>query len=188
MKPQEQLTLEPYERDHAVVVGIYRWVFMYKPKRAMNIQTIKNKNKRMFCTIMWPIVWTAAYLDLKYNWVTSHCRLKCFLCSSVLQINLLYLFLQTTTQAEEMRVLSFFFTSSFAPEITASATRWTQSRWQKTDISEPFSCFHLDGSVSRSMAQATYCLWRVTLLLFFLLYDHLSCNILYWEMKFVFCL
>uniref|UniRef100_A0ACB8FS59 Uncharacterized protein n=1 Tax=Sphaerodactylus townsendi TaxID=933632 RepID=A0ACB8FS59_9SAUR len=23
MKPQEQLTLEPYERDHAVVVGIY---------------------------------------------------------------------------------------------------------------------------------------------------------------------
>lgn len=23
-KPQEQLTLEPYERDHAVVVGIYR--------------------------------------------------------------------------------------------------------------------------------------------------------------------
>ena len=26
MKPQEQITLEPYERDHAVVVGIYRWV------------------------------------------------------------------------------------------------------------------------------------------------------------------
>ena len=24
MKPQEQITLEPYERDHAVVVGIYR--------------------------------------------------------------------------------------------------------------------------------------------------------------------
>merc|ERR1712059_149898 len=24
MKPQEQVTLEPYERDHAVVVGIYR--------------------------------------------------------------------------------------------------------------------------------------------------------------------
>ena len=24
LKPQEQLTLEPYERDHAVVVGIYR--------------------------------------------------------------------------------------------------------------------------------------------------------------------
>ncbi len=24
MKPIEQLTLEPYERDHAVVVGIYR--------------------------------------------------------------------------------------------------------------------------------------------------------------------
>ncbi|EMP37982.1 rRNA 2'-O-methyltransferase fibrillarin [Chelonia mydas] len=24
MKPQEQLTLEPYERDHVVVVGIYR--------------------------------------------------------------------------------------------------------------------------------------------------------------------
>ena len=24
MKPQEQLKLEPYERDHAVVVGIYR--------------------------------------------------------------------------------------------------------------------------------------------------------------------
>lgn len=25
MKPQEQLTLEPYERDHAVVVGVYRY-------------------------------------------------------------------------------------------------------------------------------------------------------------------
>ena len=24
LKPQEQITLEPYERDHAVVVGIYR--------------------------------------------------------------------------------------------------------------------------------------------------------------------
>jgi len=24
MKPQEQMTLEPYERDHAVVVGVYR--------------------------------------------------------------------------------------------------------------------------------------------------------------------
>ena len=23
-KPKEQLTLEPYERDHAVVVGLYR--------------------------------------------------------------------------------------------------------------------------------------------------------------------
>lgn len=25
LKPQEQLTLEPYERDHAVVVGVYRY-------------------------------------------------------------------------------------------------------------------------------------------------------------------
>ena len=24
LKPQEQITLEPYERDHAVVVGVYR--------------------------------------------------------------------------------------------------------------------------------------------------------------------
>lgn len=24
LKPQEQLTLEPYERDHAVVIGVYR--------------------------------------------------------------------------------------------------------------------------------------------------------------------
>jgi rRNA 2'-O-methyltransferase fibrillarin len=24
LKPQEQLTLEPYERDHAVVVGVFR--------------------------------------------------------------------------------------------------------------------------------------------------------------------
>ena len=24
LKPQEQITLEPYERDHAVVVGTYR--------------------------------------------------------------------------------------------------------------------------------------------------------------------
>ena len=26
VKPREQLTLEPYERDHAVVVGQYRYV------------------------------------------------------------------------------------------------------------------------------------------------------------------
>lgn len=26
LKPQEQLTLEPYERDHAVVVGVYRCI------------------------------------------------------------------------------------------------------------------------------------------------------------------
>ncbi len=25
LKPKEQLTLEPYERDHAVVVGVYRY-------------------------------------------------------------------------------------------------------------------------------------------------------------------
>ena len=24
LKPQEQITLEPFERDHAVVVGVYR--------------------------------------------------------------------------------------------------------------------------------------------------------------------
>ena len=24
LKPQEQITLEPYERDHAVVIGSYR--------------------------------------------------------------------------------------------------------------------------------------------------------------------
>jgi len=24
LKPKEQVTLEPYERDHAVVVGVYR--------------------------------------------------------------------------------------------------------------------------------------------------------------------
>ena len=24
LKPMEQITLEPYERDHAIVVGIYR--------------------------------------------------------------------------------------------------------------------------------------------------------------------
>ena len=28
MKPKEQLTLEPYERDHAVVVGVYRFVLL----------------------------------------------------------------------------------------------------------------------------------------------------------------
>lgn len=31
MKPQEQLTLEPYERDHAVVVGIYRYTNIRLP-------------------------------------------------------------------------------------------------------------------------------------------------------------
>jgi len=26
IKPREQITLEPFERDHAVVVGQYRWL------------------------------------------------------------------------------------------------------------------------------------------------------------------
>lgn len=30
LKPQEQLTLEPYERDHAVVVGTYRYTICIK--------------------------------------------------------------------------------------------------------------------------------------------------------------
>lgn len=30
MKPQEQLTLEPYERDHAVVVGVYRYLTVWR--------------------------------------------------------------------------------------------------------------------------------------------------------------
>lgn len=36
MKPQEQLTLEPYERDHAVVVGIYRYVTVPMLHRHLN--------------------------------------------------------------------------------------------------------------------------------------------------------
>ncbi|KAF5913212.1 hypothetical protein HPG69_016827 [Diceros bicornis minor] len=36
LKPQEQLTLEPYERDHAVVVGVYRPL----PKSASNHQRL----------------------------------------------------------------------------------------------------------------------------------------------------
>ena len=27
LKPKEQLTLEPYERDHAMILGTYRWLF-----------------------------------------------------------------------------------------------------------------------------------------------------------------
>lgn len=34
LRPQEQLTLEPYERDHAVVVGVYRWR-QPRPQRRM---------------------------------------------------------------------------------------------------------------------------------------------------------
>ena len=29
IKSQEQITLEPYESDHAVVVGVYRWVVFF---------------------------------------------------------------------------------------------------------------------------------------------------------------
>ena len=28
MKPQEQITLEPYERNHAVVIEVYQWVII----------------------------------------------------------------------------------------------------------------------------------------------------------------
>ena len=33
MKPKEQITLEPFERDHAVVVGEYRCECMHRPPR-----------------------------------------------------------------------------------------------------------------------------------------------------------
>ena len=51
MKPQEQVTLEPYERDHAVVVGIYR------PQPKKNWETLKivfcfiTKWKYKLCTM-----------------------------------------------------------------------------------------------------------------------------------------
>ncbi len=39
MKPREQLTLEPFERDHAVVVGEYRCVLL-------SACAVLNRNKR----------------------------------------------------------------------------------------------------------------------------------------------
>merc|ERR1712212_1033994 len=38
MKPQEQVTLEPYERDHAVVVGVYR----PPPKKRRNLPVLET--------------------------------------------------------------------------------------------------------------------------------------------------
>lgn len=29
LKPKEQLSLEPYERDHAMILGTFRWLTMY---------------------------------------------------------------------------------------------------------------------------------------------------------------
>jgi rRNA 2'-O-methyltransferase fibrillarin len=40
-KPREQLTLEPYERDHAVVIGVYR-----PPKKAGEETKEKEKEKK----------------------------------------------------------------------------------------------------------------------------------------------
>lgn len=32
LTPKEQLTLEPYERDHAMILGTYRWFKWSKEK------------------------------------------------------------------------------------------------------------------------------------------------------------
>lgn len=29
LTPKEQLTLEPYERDHAMILGTYRWFILF---------------------------------------------------------------------------------------------------------------------------------------------------------------
>lgn len=44
LKPKEQVTLEPYERDHAVVVGVYRWVRM----RASALQCTHVRVQRLW--------------------------------------------------------------------------------------------------------------------------------------------
>ncbi|TKS81553.1 rRNA 2'-O-methyltransferase fibrillarin [Collichthys lucidus] len=43
MKPQEQLTLEPYERDHAVVVGVYRNKYRTRTLRFLNRTKTKSE-------------------------------------------------------------------------------------------------------------------------------------------------
>ena len=37
LKPQEQLTLEPYERDHAVVVGVFRYLIVHLYSGMVNL-------------------------------------------------------------------------------------------------------------------------------------------------------
>ncbi len=116
MKPQEQLTLEPYERDHAVVVGIYRWILMHKLFR--NFHT--NRKHVLHNNV---IAGVCSFVFM------PGFQLGCLTCWSGLFYNGVVLkvsfFLQTATQAEEVRFITIHVLLS--PESTASATRWTHS-------------------------------------------------------------
>ena len=50
MKPQEQVTLEPYERDHAVVVGVYR----PQPKNKWGGTILRGKSTKGFLLFFLP--------------------------------------------------------------------------------------------------------------------------------------
>lgn len=52
MKPQEQLTLEPYERDHAVVVGVYRSATFMRNNTHSSDQFSRGHKLLLRCTLM----------------------------------------------------------------------------------------------------------------------------------------
>jgi hypothetical protein len=79
LKPQEQLTLEPYERDHAVVVGTYRYGRLYvalvtythgnvlqNPIRQINLYMYLQINKEGdgSCVGLWLVLTSSCY----HNW------------------------------------------------------------------------------------------------------------------------
>ena len=51
IKPREQITLEPYERDHAVVVGEYRYkmILVFVVQIAMDLHSENDEIFDQFC-------------------------------------------------------------------------------------------------------------------------------------------
>ena len=51
LQPKEQLTLEPYERDHAVVVGVYRYVLCLRWRHTYSGTTSGLRTRSLSCFV-----------------------------------------------------------------------------------------------------------------------------------------
>ena len=79
MKPQEQITLEPYKRDHAVVLGAYQWVaissFVHIRILLLAVflfpcSPVKKENCCIIATVL-------ALCTFKHNHMLKHIAIHC---------------------------------------------------------------------------------------------------------------
>ncbi len=130
MKPQEQLTLEPYERDHAVVVGIYRWILIHKLFR--NFHT--NRKHVLHNNV---IAGVCSFVFM------PGFQLGCLTCWSGLFYNGVVLkvsFFCRPPPKQKKWGLSQFTSFFLLNQLLLPLDGPTVCRWLKTDIREPFTC------------------------------------------------